>query len=90
MQMSLTFGPKGSYRAEHVVRFLQRWLRPWTKGREASADYRLLYLDAFAAHLDESVVDCAWGFGYFVVYHGGCTAGVTQVNDIDLHAALER
>lgn len=90
MQISLAFGPKGSYRAEHVVRFLERWLRPWTEEREASADYRLLYLDAFAAHLDQSVVDIAWSKGYFTVYHGGCTTGVSQVNDTDLHAALER
>ena len=28
--------------------------------------------------------------GYFTVYHGGCTTGVCQVNDTDLHGALER
>ena len=88
--VSLTFAPKGSYRCEHVVAFLRRWLQPWTPEREASADYRLLYLDAFAAHLQDEVVECAWQLGYYCVYHGGCTTGVSQVNDTDLHAALER
>ena len=87
---STAFGPKGSYRTAHVVAFLERWLLPWTPDREASADYRLLYLDAFSAHLTDDVVECAWQRGYYVVFHGGCTTGVSQVNDTDLHAALER
>ncbi len=88
--VTLAFGPKGSYRAEHVVRFLEQALLPWTADREASADYRILYLDAYSAHLGDDVRDVAWARSYVVLYHWGCTTGVCQVNDTDLHAALER
>ena len=40
--------------------------------------------------LSEDVVDLAWERGYVVIYHGGCTTGICQVNDTDLHAAFER
>jgi len=90
VRASLAYGPKGSYRVEHVLRFLRRWLLPWTEDRALANDYRLLFLDAFAAHLDPQVADFAWGCGYVVVYHGGGTTGVAQVNDTDLHAELER
>ena len=86
---SLTTAPRGSYRLEHVLEFLQRHLPAWSEARAAAGDYRLLFLDAYAAHLDQQVADLAWSRGFIVVYHGGCTTGVCQVNDTDLHAALE-
>ena len=82
--------PKGSYREEHVIKFLSRWLPAWTAERAAARDWRLLYLDAFAAHLTQRIRDLAFERGYVVLYHGGGTTGVCQVNDTDLHAAFER
>lgn len=86
----MSYSPSGSYRLEHVLAFLQRWLRPWTSERAAAGDWWLLYLDAYAAHLDPSVAEFAWSRGYVVVYHGGCTTGICQVNDTDLHAQLQK
>ncbi len=86
---SLAFGPKGSYRAEHVVDFLRRWLEPWSDERAAANDWRMLYLDAFRAHLGVEIQDLSWSRGYVVMYHGGCTTGICQVNDTDCHPQLE-
>jgi len=49
----------------------------------------MLYLGAYSAHLSDRVRDLAWERGYVVAYHGGCTTGICQVNDTDLHAAFE-
>ena len=73
-----------------MIKFLSRWLPEWTEERQAAADWRMLYLDAFAAHLTENVRDLAFERGFVVGYHGGGTTGVAQVNDTDLHAAFER
>ena len=49
-----------------------------------------MYLDAYSAHLTDRVRNLAWERGYAMCYHGGCTTGICQVNDTDLHAAFER
>jgi hypothetical protein len=85
--------PSGSYRAEHVIEFLRRHLLPWSPEREAAKDYRILSLDAYAAHKDPAIHALAWERGYY--YHeglmvlGGAT-GIVQGPDTDLHAWLER
>ena len=86
----LACGPKGSYRLEHVLHFLGWALAPWTAARRDAGDYRLLYLDAYSAHLCEEVKELAWTRGYVVAYHFGCTTGICQVNDTDLHGAFSR
>ena len=43
LNCSKTVGPKGSYRAEHVLDFLGRWLEPWSEERAARNDIRILY-----------------------------------------------
>ena len=82
--------PKGSYRVEHVVQFLQRALPAWTEERAAAKDWRILYLDAYAAHFAQDVVECAWAHGFVVLWHGAGTTGLLQVNDTHLHASFER
>jgi len=90
LSLSFQWAIKGSYRQEHILKFLKRWLRPWTPAREASADYRVLMMDLAASHVSDEVVDAAWSAGYVTLYHYGCTTGVAQVNDTDCHGALEQ
>ena len=87
---SFQMAPKGSYREEHVITFLSRWLPEWTDERASANDWRLLYLDAYSAHMTAEVQDLAFERGFICMYHGGGTTGVAQVNDTDLHAAFER
>jgi hypothetical protein len=90
MNLSLQWALKGSYRLEHIIRFLDRWLDPWTPARAEAQDYRILMLDVAGSHCGDEVVDFGWGRGYFVLYHYGCTTGVAQVNDTDLHGQFEK
>ena len=84
------YAPKGSYRVEHVVEFLQRALPAWTEERAAAQDWRILYLDAYAAHFAQDVVATAFARGFVVLWHGAGTTGLMQVNDTHLHASFER
>ena len=79
--LSLTTSDSGSYRTEHVIEYLEKLLEPWHEGRRI----RILMCDAYAAHLDPAVRRLAWTRGYIVIYQGGGTTGVGQVNDTDLH-----
>jgi hypothetical protein len=90
MNLSVVWSEKGSYRQEHILRYLAKWLDPWTDERSAAADYRLLMMDMAGSHVQQSVVDFAWGRGYMVLYHYGGITGVLQVNDTDLHGPFQR
>ena len=88
LQMTATVGPKGSYREEHVMDYLRRWLDEWTPEREAAGDWRILYMDCYRAHLSPELADFCWSRGYVLLFHYGCTTGIAQVNDTDLHQPL--
>jgi hypothetical protein len=90
MNLSVVWSEKGSYRQEHILRYLAKWLDPWTDERVAAADYRLLMMDMAGSHVQQSVVDFAWSRGYMVLYHYGGITGVLQVNDTDLHGPFQR
>ena len=90
LNISLQWADKGSYRQEHLLLFLRRWLDPWSDERAAAQDYRILLLDVAKSHIGDAVVDFAWERGYVALYHYGCTTGVAQVNDTDLHGDFER
>ncbi len=90
MNLSVVWSEKGSYRQEHILRYLAKWLDPWTDERSAAADYRLLMMDMAGSHVQQSVVDFAWSRGYMVLYHYGGITGVLQVNDTDLHGPFQR
>ena len=90
LDMSATVGPKGSYREEHVVAYLERWLQPWSEERQAAGDWRLLYMDAYKAHLTDRIQELCWPRGYVCLYHYGLTTGIAQVNDTDLHGEFSR
>jgi hypothetical protein len=84
--LSVVTGPKGSYREEHVLQYLERHLPQMTEGRR----WRLLLLDAYAPQMSDSVRRLCWQRGYIVIIHGGGATGVTQVNDTDLHQHLRK
>jgi len=84
--LSVVTGPKGSYREEHVLAFLERHLLPWTDGRR----WRVMLMDAYGPQMSDNVRRLCWSRGYIVIIHGGGATGVTQVNDTDCHQHLRR
>ena len=90
LKVTIQYAEKGSYRLHNMLVFLERILEPMTPDRTARSDYRVLYLDMAASHLDQAVVDFAWSCGYITLYHYGCTTGIAQVNDTDCHGIFER
>ena len=88
--VSVQWAEKGSYRQEHVLAFLRQWLDPFTPERRAAGDWRILMMDCATSHLDAAVVDFCVERGYVVLYHYGCTTGIAQVNDTDLHGRLSQ
>ena len=84
--LHLRTNDSASYRIENILDMLEDALEPMSPGR----DWRILMCDAYKAHLDESIKKLAWSRGYIVIYQGGGTTGVGQVNDTDLHEHLSR
>ena len=62
----------------------------WTEIRAARKDWRILLLDVAKSHLGPEVLALCHARGYCCLYHYGCTTGVAQVNDTDLHAEFFR
>ena len=90
LRVSVAWAPRGSYRLENLLAYLSRWLPAWTEERAAGQDYRILMLDVAKSHVDPEVTNLCWTRGYIALYHYGCTTGVAQVNDTDLHGEFER
>jgi hypothetical protein len=89
LNVSLQFAEKGSYRTEHILRYLSRWLEEWTPERARLRAWRVLYMDVAKSHLADEITQYAHDRGYCVLLHYGCTTGVAQINDTDLHCELE-
>ena len=85
MAVSLAWSEKGSYRAANILKYLEKWLEPWTELRAKERDWRILMWDVAASHCGPLVVGYAHSRGYAVLYHYGGSTGVAQVNDTDLH-----
>ena len=83
--MTIVSAPKGSYREDDVLNYIDN-MEAWSEQRR----WRLLFLDAYSAHLSDRVRRAAWHKGYVVVTHGGGASAVTQVNDTDNHGPLKR
>ena len=90
VRMSLAFSDSGSYREEHVLQYLRRWLPVWTPEREKNHDYRILLLDAYTAHKTEAVRALCRERGFIRIMYGGGVTGILQWNDTDLHAQLDQ
>ena len=82
----LQFGPKGSYRTEHVLRFLDWWCEP--VGRPA--DTIVVVLDWFKPHLDERVDELVHESGHTVLRIGGGITPDVQVGDTHRHGPYTR
>ena len=70
----------------HVVYALKNVL-PFAR---STKDSMVVLLDSFAAHLTDGVVETIESRGHIVLYHGGGCTPFTQVNDVILHALLQR
>ena len=81
-----TVGPKGSYREQDIIAFLQKHLEPWTEGR----DWRILLADDHKPHKTENVWNLCWSRGYIRVVHGGGATLVGQTPDTDLNEHVRR
>ena len=88
--VSVQWAEKGSYREEHLLSYMNRWLEPWTPERLRAQDYRILMMDVARSHVGANVLDLAFARGYVPLFHYGCTTGVCQVNDTDCHGAFQR
>jgi len=82
----LQFAPKGSYRAEHVLSFLDWWVTPVTR----VADTIVVVLDWFAPHLDERVDQLLHDAKHAVLRIGGGLTPDVQVGDTHRHGPLTR
>jgi hypothetical protein len=84
--ISVTVAPKGSYREQDVIEFLNKHLDEWTEGR----DWRILLADDYAAHKTENVRQLAWSRGYVLIVLGGGTTPVSQTCDTDLNQHVRK
>ncbi len=84
--LTVVTSPRGSYREEHVLRYLERHLEPMHPDRE----WRILLCDCFAPQMSDAVRRLSWARGYVLLIHGGGTTSVMQPNDTDLHQQLRR
>ena len=84
--LTVTMGPKGSYREHGVLAFLSKHLEPWSEGR----DWRILLADDYAAHKTDNVFELAWTRGYILLAHGGGATPVSQTPDADLNEHVRR
>ena len=92
--LSITTGPKASYRIDDVLACLETHLEkvPALAGSEceSSRDWRIMMCDAYAGHEESSLRRLCWARGYILIKHGGGTTGAMAVNDTDLHMELSR
>ncbi len=84
--LTIVTGPRGSYREEHILNYMETVLEPWAPGRK----WRILLCDAYGPQTTDAVRRAAWQRGYVVLVHGGGQTSVTQTNDTDLHARLKQ
>jgi hypothetical protein len=81
-----TVGPKGSYREDDIISFLQKHLDPWMDGR----DWRIILADDYSAHKSRNVWNLCWNHGYILLIHGGGCTPVGQTVDTDLNQHVRR
>ena len=83
---SVACSPRGSYREDDIVDFLNKHLEEWKQGR----DWRIILADDFAPHKSANVRRLCWNRGYILVVHGGGATPVVQTVDTDLNEHVRR
>jgi len=83
---TVTTAPKGSYREQDVISFLQKHLELWTVGR----DWRIIFADDYSAHKTDNVRNLCWSRGYVLMIHGGGATPVAQTPDTVLNEDVRR
>ena len=76
----------GSYRSEDVCEFLE-WALPQATSPEESI---IVILDWYSGHRTEEVEQLLERKGHVLLFHGGGTTPLTQINDTHLHASVQR
>ena len=79
--LTVTVGPKGSYRDADVIEWLKRHLEPWMPGR----DLRIYLCDDYKCHKTKNVWNYCWQCGYIHMVRGGGTTPIGQPPDTDLN-----
>ena len=90
LKFSMRWAEKGSYREEHLLAYLRRWLLPWSQERAKAKDWKILMMDVAKSHIGKPVIDLCHEHGYVCLFHYGCTTAIAQVNDTDLHEEFSR
>lgn len=84
--VKVQFGPKGSYRTEHVL----EWLKHDLGEADGNGNLEVVYLDWFAAHLAEEVQDFIMSQGHVPLFiPGGATPWVATL-DTHCHAPYQK
>ena len=84
--VSVATAPKGSYRLNDVLNFLETHLPSMTESRQ----WRIIMADDFSPHLSPHVVRLCWSRGYVFIPHGGGVTPVAQTVDTDLNQHAKR
>ena len=84
--VSVATSPKGSYRTNDVMSFLDTHLPKLTQSRR----WRIIMADDFSAHLSPQVFALCWSRGYVFIAHGGGVTPVVQTPDTDLNQHVKR
>ena len=80
----MQWGPKGSYRLEHVTKFVNNAL-PKRPTDLAPGSRHILTLDDYSAHLDPAVKKAVYDRGYWRELIPGGITGDVQTNDTHYH-----
>ena len=82
----LQFGPKGSYRVQHVLEVLE-----WDLGdADGDGDMEIVFLDWFSAHLHPDVRELVKKKGHVLLFIPGGATPWVAVLDTDCHAPYQR
>ncbi len=84
--LTVCTAPKGSYRADDVLNFLEAHL-PLMVGERR---WRIIMADDYTAHKCDNVKRLCWDRGYVLLPHGGGVTAVAQTPDTDLNQHVRR
>ena len=87
--LQICYKPSGSYNYEVTMRYLEQHVPVRTKEREEKRDYRIMYLDDFAAHKTEEVTKFLRSRGFLPMFIGGGSTSTLCALDTDFHGTFK-